>query len=270
MKRTSLAVIAVAALLAWFGAGPQAKADTITSGLFDIGNNEVVIQCPDYNTAENVMYTLSQRIAQGRNGGTWDGLAGITSSYVTPGYVSPDGYTNGSAWADVQNWGAEYTEVGIVVNQDLADYSYTPYTTFGGVPVNGNSVLLRYTYAGDCPLLGYVSPDDFSTFSLTYGIGGTLEGGTPDWLSGDFSYSGVVTPDQFSTASFTYGTQGNPIGPFNNGTSSLSAIAGAALMSASKGTSLTSGTQVPEPGSAGLFLCCAACLASWSVWKRKR
>ena len=105
---------------------------------------------------------VQSRIAQGRDGGTWDGL-GITSSTAT---------ANGLALG--------YALAGDV-NMDV----------FHDTPVEPSDVIVRMTFEGDANLDGKVDLADF--VHLRNGFGGT----SSLWSSGNFNYDDDVDLSDF-------------------------------------------------------------------------
>jgi hypothetical protein len=91
----------------------------------------------------------------------------------------------------------------------------TPFTSFAGQPADLSSVLVKYTYAGDLNLDGYVDgrvdDNDVAILGLYY------DGGTADthyWNEGDlFGYDGRIDDNDVSILGLTYGLGvGNPLG----------------------------------------------------------
>jgi hypothetical protein len=75
------------------------------------------------------------------------------------------------------------TTLGIAANSALG------YSSFGGLTVDNNDVLIKYTYFGDSDLNGAVdSSTDFDLYITGLTSGGSIGG----WLYGDFDYNGIV------------------------------------------------------------------------------
>jgi hypothetical protein len=71
-------------------------------------------------------------------------------------------------------------------------------STFDGLTLGGNAVLVKYTLAGDANLDGSVSFNDFSILQNNYKQAG-------DWADGDFNYDGTVNFNDFSILQNNYG-----------------------------------------------------------------
>ena len=75
------------------------------------------------------------------------------------------------------------TSLGIAPNSELG------YTSFGGLAVDPNDVLIKYSYFGDSDLNGVVDTStDFDLYITGLTSGGSLGG----WLYGDFDHNGIV------------------------------------------------------------------------------
>jgi autotransporter-associated beta strand protein/probable HAF family extracellular repeat protein len=144
------------------------------------------------------------------------------------------------------NGSTTYTAVGLAVN-DLAllgkGQNGAIYSSFDGLDVGVNDVLVKYTYFGDADLDGAVTTNDY--FQIDNGFLGKKRG----WINGDFDYDGAVTTNDYFLIDNAFLGQGAALVP-------------AALGSA---TAL-SGVTVPEPASLGVF----AFAAAWGAFSRRR
>jgi hypothetical protein len=141
------------------------------SATLDIADQSLVLE-------NSSLASVQSLVAAGFNHGNWLGAGGITSS---------------AAAADA----AGRTAVGFASNETLGR------TTFAGFDgLNGDEILVKYTYYGDANLSGHVTLDDFSLFLNGYQSGGNT------WLTGDFDFSGDVTLDDFSLFLAGYRNQG--------------------------------------------------------------
>src|SRR5262249_25195698 len=68
-----------------------------------------------------------------------------------------------------------------------ADNATLGRSTFGGLGVGSNSVVIGYTFSGDANLDGKVNGLDFNALSSNFGASGKL------WVNGDFNYDGQVS-----------------------------------------------------------------------------
>lgn len=82
-----------------------------------------------------------------------------------------------------------------------------PFTTFGGVSVDAGSLLIKYTYRGDCNLDGQVDISDLGILATNW------QSASP-WTGGDSNYDGVVDiTDLGMLATNWQAGVGNPLGP---------------------------------------------------------
>jgi hypothetical protein len=149
--------------------------DSADGAYLDLDNNAMVI---NYTGGSPIGY-VTGLLQTGSDGGAWDGV-GIRS---TAAANDPIGLT----------------AIGAIDNVQLAAFEGSGYTSFAGVPVNANSVLLKYTYYGDADLSGTVDSQDVNLLDQGYGTSG---GG---WLSGDFDYSGTVDSQDVNLLDEGYG-----------------------------------------------------------------
>ena len=159
----------------------------------------------------------------GYNGMTWTGN-GLTSRTAA---VSPLRYGIGYA----QN-----------------DQLFAPFDHFAGQPVDGNTVLAKFTYAGDVNLDGAVDDNDVAILGLYYDRGAV---NTHYWSQGDiFGYDGRVDDNDVAIFGVTYGLGlGHPLGGAGvdaGGADVSLALAGAACP--------TGGSPVPEPATLALVV----------------
>jgi hypothetical protein len=138
------------------------------TGQFDLSDNDLIVQA-DSLTWQNTLQRITALVVSGRDTGPtpWHGY-GIASSAAANNPM---------------------TSLAVIVN-DRGDR--TPiFTTFGGLPVDANSILVKYTWNGDANLDGIVNADDYFLADSGYV---TQKGG---WLNGDFNYDGIVNADDY-------------------------------------------------------------------------
>jgi hypothetical protein len=132
-----------------------------STSTLDLTDNDLIDL---YGSGSTPYATIRGEIEQSYDGGKWD-LAGLTSS---------------AAAANSTTYGLGYAEA-----STLGD------TSFDGVTLGGNAVIVKYTLLGDANLDGSVNFNDFSTLQNHYGNSG-------DWSAGDFNYDGTVNFNDFS------------------------------------------------------------------------
>src|SRR5687768_12001683 len=145
------------------------------TGQLDLATNALVIDYPAAGPSPRPVVKFL--IAQGRNGGTWDGL-GITSSFAAENADYAIGYAERSALDDVP-------------------------ALFGSV--DPTSLLVRYTLLGDADLDGGVDLDDFNRLVTHFGTG-------DDWHEGDFNYDALVNLADFNLLAGRFGLSAGPDG----------------------------------------------------------
>ena len=196
--------------------------------VFDVGNGKLIVD----KTATSLA-TIQSEIISGRAGGSWTG-PGITSSAAAADVLAGGGTSN--------------TALGYADNSDFG----MGLTTFGGQPVNSNSLLVRYTLLGDANLDGKVDLSDFLSLRHNFGL---TSGAT--WDESDFNYDGKVDLSDFLILRANFG-QSLPSG-----------LVGA---SAPLGAAAAELSPVPEPATivlVGVILACAASAAGHFALRRR-
>ena len=151
-------------------------------GQLDLTDNDMIIQSPT-NPGQDLSFTI-QRIQMGRNGvATRWGGNGITSS-------------------SAQNDPNQLMGLGAILNDN--GHGGPIYSTFDGVAVDMNSILIKYTLMGDLNLNGRIDPDDF--FLMDRGFATGYNALNP-YLNGDIDYNGQVNTDDYTYLERAYSTQ---------------------------------------------------------------
>ncbi len=150
---------AILALNAGSGASKVATLIFNSSSQLDLANNPLVVEAPNAAAKPDAITQLTGEVKTGRNGGPWNG-PGIISSTVA----------------------ANPSQLSIAV----ADNAVLQYTTFGGQPVDANSILVVPAYFGDANLDGHVDLTDLSTILNNFG---TASGA---WTSGNFDGASTI------------------------------------------------------------------------------
>jgi hypothetical protein len=138
-----------------------------TTSTLDLADNDMVIL---YGSS-SPLSSVSAELTQAYDGGGWD-KPGLTSSTA-----------RGSAGVTALGYG-EASALGV--------------TTFDGLALGGNAVLVKYTLVGDTQLRGSVGIGDYDTVLSSFG---TAQG----WTGGDFHYGGVVGIGDYNSVISNYG-----------------------------------------------------------------
>ena len=158
------------------GLGILTKTLTVT-GLLDLTDNDLIL---DYNGTSQLS-AVEASIVSARNGGTWLGASGLTS---TTARDNPQHNTTLGA-------------------MERPDY---PGGSFDGENPDATSVLVKYTYYGDANFSGTVSFDDY--VKIDTGFNQHLTG----WSNGDFNLDGSVNFDDYVLIDTAFNTQGASLG----------------------------------------------------------
>lgn len=147
--------------------GGSLAVDAESDGVLDLTDRGLIV---DYASASPLV-DVTNLIASGRNGGTWDG-AGIQSSVAagSPGLRQGIGV-------------AEASELGL--------------TTFLGESFTGDAVLARHTLLGDSTLDGAVDIADFARLAANFNQAG-------GWYGGDYDYSGTTDIADFAVLAVNF------------------------------------------------------------------
>jgi autotransporter-associated beta strand protein len=222
-------------------APPGASSNTLVTraltvapgGRVDLTTNAMVVDGGNFTAVEAL-------IARGFHGGDWLG----------------DGVSSSAAAADP----AFRTAVAVVSN-DLSvstngRFTGAYLTTFAGVPVDTNDVLVKYTWYGDADLNGSVDGTDYGLIDAGFLSGGSLKG----WFNGDFDYSGRIDGTDYGLIDGAFLTQdGSTLG-----TPAADALLAAREAQFGQGYVASLVASVPEPAGFG-----ALALASLAVRRRR-
>ena len=171
--------------------GPMSK--------LDLNDNDLVVRSTAaQKDAEHA--AIQTHIRNAQNGldpalvTNWDG-PGVTSSLARSHNVGA---------------GFDLYGVGVIRNSDLDVTTGIPgssYTSFSGLPVTPDDVLVKYTYTGDANLSGTVSFDDY------VGMDNAFFGLIPNlgWATGDINLDGVINFDDYSKVDQAFFFQSFPL-----------------------------------------------------------
>jgi hypothetical protein len=197
--------------------GAPAYAIDATSTL-DLTDNDMAIL---YGSGSSPLTTVNGELLEARDGGLWD-MPGLTSTAA-------------------RNEGGT-TALG------FGEASTLDLTTFDGLTLGGNAVLVKYTLVGDANLDGNVGLADYNTVLSHYN--GT---GQP-WTSGSFDYLGSVGLADYNTVLANYNQTLADVLPSNtpalaavDPASGTSAVSAAASSTSSKTSTATGGAATVLP-----------------------
>ena len=140
------------------------KSLTIDSGAtMDLTNNALIV---NYSGSSTPFSTIGGYIASAYDSGNWD-RAGLTSSTAEITLATALGYAESSV------------ALGI---------SGSSTASWAGQTVNATSILVMFTWYGDCNLDGVVNSADLAC----------MGDGNPGWEGGDLNYDGVVNSDDYA------------------------------------------------------------------------
>jgi hypothetical protein len=138
----------------------------VDGGMLDLADNDLIVQAtPD--TREDVLDQISRYVRSARGTGTnlWQGN-GLTSSAAAT-------YPNG------------LTGLAVVLNQRVGS-DQPLFGEFGGLSVNLDSILVKYTWNGDVNLDGAINLNDYFIIDSGYLAGAS------GYANGDVNYDGVI------------------------------------------------------------------------------
>jgi hypothetical protein len=156
-------------------------------GTLNLTNDRLVVQDGSEGTWTGASYNgITGLITSGRNGGPWNGDGIMTNMIAAVGPTA-------------------LTTIGI------ASAGAVGKTSFGGVAVASDDVLLMYTYAGDANLTGLIEGDDFFRIDQGYS---TRNSSAPllGYVNGDFNYSGRIDADDYWLIDRNYSRQSGTLG----------------------------------------------------------
>lgn len=185
------------------------------SGVLDVTNNEILIS---YGPANDPIGSIAAWIANGYNGGTWNGAGIISSTAQSP----TNGLRYGIGWAD----GAD----GIVSG------------------LSSGQIEMKYTLLGDANLDGVVNGSDFSILAANFGQGYT------NWDQGNFLFTPAVNGADFAALAANFG-QGDSGGSMTVSQSDIAALDSFAI---ANGLPLPTIGAVPEPAAGAMAVVVAA------------
>jgi hypothetical protein len=149
-----------------------------SGAILDLADNDMIL---DY-TGTSPLANVQGLIRTARNGGTWNGTSGITSS--------------SAAAANPKN-----TTLGAMEASDFKSI-YGASATFDGQAIDATAVLVKYTYYGDADFNGKVNFDDY--VRTDNGFNNHRSG----WTNGDYDGNGQVNFDDYVLIDLAFNSQG--------------------------------------------------------------
>ena len=213
------------------GAGKFLRAQQLniaTGGQIDLADSDMIVNyasgdASPTGTFDGTVYNgITGHLAASYNFGGWDAPGGITSSVAAA--VAAGGGVTTLAIADASS------AIGIGPDETWE---------WNGQTIDGSSVLVMYTYAGDVNLDGVVDGADYGTLDNWIQFPGTS-----GYANGDVNYDGVIDGADYGTLDNSIQLQGPPLG-------GASALIGAV-------------TAVPEPAA------CAFAFIGATLARRRR
>ena len=155
---------------------------TAPSGNLDLSDNKLVITNGSIGTWNGSNYTgVLGQIKSGRNAGAWNGAGIITSQSLAV---------------------SQTTTLAVAKAADVNK------TTFGGISISANDVLVMYTYTGDANLDGKINADDYFAIDSHYN-----KPSVPSYIAGDFNYDGKINGDDYALIDNAFASQTITYGP---------------------------------------------------------
>jgi autotransporter-associated beta strand protein len=196
----------------------------VPTAALDVRNNDLIINY----AGSSPLTTVKAQIKAAYNGGAWNGN-GLTTSLGGTIVGGPfAGKTAALGYAEATQLGSP--------------------TSFNGYSIDGTTMLVKYTLAGDADLDGDIDPIDVGKWALNFtgDLGGA---GTKTWAEGDWDYDGDVDPIDVGkwALNFTGDLGGAGLGPIVVG-DSVNPIAVSTL--SAMGFAVT---VVPEPATMGML-----------------
>ncbi len=213
------------------------------TGTLDLNDNKMIVSGGADPVA--TMNAIRTKIIAGRNvavggvaNGTWDGN-GITSTSAHGAFVSA---------------GFESRVLGYALNKALP---LGQMSTFGGISVGPNDILIKFTRNGDADLDGVCGDNDVTVIGALYDNGATTG---HQWYQGDFNFDGKINDTDVTILGALYDQSQPPLSQAylqsNFGSSFAAAF--------EEGIALRA--TLPEPGAA-VFGVAGAISA---LWRRRR
>jgi fibronectin-binding autotransporter adhesin len=197
------------------GLSTQGGISVAANASLDINNNHFIV---NYGSGTDPISSIASLLKTGYNGGSWNGVGGITSSAAAANNAIPSNLLYGLGYADSADAG-------------------------NPAGLSSGTLEIKYTLLGDANLSGVVDGTDFGIVAANFNKG------VSGWDQGDFNYNNVVdgTDFGFLAANFNKGASGAAVGE--------PAIDDPAIVAFAEANGLMGDltASVPEPASLGLL-----------------
>jgi hypothetical protein len=169
------------------------------SGILDLANNDIIVRSTAAGKdAEHA--AIQAEIVSAQNG--------VDGSFITnwngPGLTSSTArQMNVAATFDL-------TAIGVIRNSDIdiaTGFPGSAYTSFNGIPVTVDDILVKFTYTGDGNLDGAVTFDDYAAMDAAFF--GTIP--NLGWATGDINFDNVINFDDYAVVDQAFFNQGAPL-----------------------------------------------------------
>ncbi len=180
-------------------AGSAPTFSIASTAKIDLEDNDLIVH-------HGSLTTVSDKAFQGRNGttggfldGTWDG----------------NGLTSSAAHAQAISQGQEYTALAVVENAALPLGQFSTWQVGSqseNLALNGDDVIVKYTYVGDWTLNGQVGDDAETVFGSFFGTSAASiasQSGNNFWAYGSYNRGGL--DDDAQSVFGAYFGQGNGV-----------------------------------------------------------
>jgi hypothetical protein len=148
---------------------------TMTGGKLNLTNNDMIARGGTLGSWNGTAYTgITGYVQSGLGTGSWNGATGIVT-------------TESTATTSI------LTTLAVAKASDALGVTATETTTWSGQSVNGNAILVMYTWGGDADLNGELNGDDYFWIDSNVLQSGSVFG----YHFGDFNYDGDINGDDY-------------------------------------------------------------------------
>jgi hypothetical protein len=169
------------------------------TSILDLTNNDLVLRANSANK-DAIHGDAQAKIQTAQNG--------VDVNFIT-NWNGP-GITSSSARASNVAASFDLVALGVIRNSDLDIATGVPgasYTSFGGVAVSADDVLIKHTYTGDGNLDGAVTFDDYAAMDAAFF--GTIP--NLGWATGDINFDAAINFDDYAVVDQAFFQQTAPL-----------------------------------------------------------